>query len=99
MLHALIEVAATGRRSVQRLARAMGLVAGWGFIGVAGLITFDVLSRRFLGISTQATTELSGYVLAFGIAWGWRIRCPRARTCASMSSSTCSPRACARGCT
>jgi TRAP-type C4-dicarboxylate transport system permease small subunit len=70
MLHALIEAAATGRRSVQRLARAMGLVAGWGFIGVAGLITFDVLSRRFLGISTQATTELSGYVLAFGIAWG-----------------------------
>lgn len=70
MLHALIEAAATGRRSVQRLGRAMGLVAGWGFIGVAGLITFDVLARRFLGFSTQATTELSGYVLAFGIAWG-----------------------------
>ncbi len=34
------------------------------------LITFDVLGRRFFGISTQATTELSGYALAFGMAWG-----------------------------
>ncbi len=40
------------------------------FIAISGLITFDVLARRFLGFSTQATTELSGYALAFGIAWG-----------------------------
>jgi TRAP-type C4-dicarboxylate transport system permease small subunit len=47
----------------------MGYLAGWGFIAISGLITFDVLARRFLGFSTQATTELSGYALAFGIAW------------------------------
>lgn len=70
MLNTLIDAAAVGRRSVERLGSAMGYVAGWGFIAISGLITFDVLARRFLGFSSQATTELSGYALAFGIAWG-----------------------------
>lgn len=70
MLSMLADAVTRGRRSVQGIGKLMGYVAGWGFIGVAGLITFDVLARRFLGFSTQATTELSGYVLAFGIAWG-----------------------------
>jgi len=70
MLNTLIDVAATGRRSVAWVGRAMGYVSGWGFIAISALITFDVLARRFLGFSTQATTELSGYALAFGIAWG-----------------------------
>lgn len=70
MLNTLIDVAGVGRRSVAWVGRMMGYVAGWGFIATAGLITFDVLARRFLGFSTQATTELSGYALAFGIAWG-----------------------------
>jgi len=70
MLNTLIDVAGLGRRSMARLGTVMGYVAGWGFIATAGLITFDVLARRFLGFSTQATTELSGYALAFGIAWG-----------------------------
>ncbi len=47
----------------------MGHVAGWGFILCACFITFDVLARRFLGFSSQATTELTGYALAFGISW------------------------------
>lgn len=47
----------------------MGYVAGWGFLAISALITFDVLARRFLGFSSQATTELSGYALAFGISW------------------------------
>ena len=33
-------------------------------------ITFDVVARRFFGFSSQATIELTGYALAFGIAWG-----------------------------
>jgi TRAP-type C4-dicarboxylate transport system permease small subunit len=70
MLNSLVDVASLGRRSVARLGTLMGYAAGWGFIGISGLITFDVLARRFLGFSTQATTELSGYALAFGIAWG-----------------------------
>src|SRR5712675_1355404 len=47
----------------------MGYVAGWGFILCAGFITFDVFARRFAGFSSQATTELTGYALAFGISW------------------------------
>jgi TRAP-type C4-dicarboxylate transport system permease small subunit len=70
MLNSLVDAASLGRRSVARVGTLMGYAAGWGFIGISGLITFDVLARRFLGFSTQATTELSGYALAFGIAWG-----------------------------
>ncbi|WP_439572531.1 TRAP transporter small permease subunit [Phreatobacter sp.] len=70
MLDTLIGVAGASRRGVARLGTLMGYAAGWGFIAIAALITFDVLARRFLGFSTQATTELSGYALAFGIAWG-----------------------------
>ena len=47
----------------------MGYVAGWGFIACAAFITFDVIARRFFGFSSQATTELTGYALAFGISW------------------------------
>lgn len=47
----------------------MGYAAGWGFILCAAFITFDVLARRFLGFSSQSTTELTGYALAFGISW------------------------------
>src|SRR5262245_1847082 len=47
----------------------MGYAAGWGFILCSAFITFDVIARRFFGFSSQATTELTGYALAFGIAW------------------------------
>ncbi len=70
MLNTLIDVAGLGRRAVARVGTLMGYVAGWGFLAISALITFDVLGRRFFGISTQATTELSGYALAFGMAWG-----------------------------
>lgn len=69
MLRALTEGLARARRGVARLGTLMGYAAGWGFIACAALITFDVLARRFLGFSTQATTEISGYALAFGISW------------------------------
>lgn len=70
MLNTTIEAAATCRRGLAAVGRWMGYAAGWGFIAISALITFDVLARRFLGFSSQATTELSGYALAFGIAWG-----------------------------
>lgn len=70
MLNTLIDAAGMGRRAVARIGTLMGYVAGWGFLAISALITFDVLGRRFFGISTQATTELSGYALAFGMAWG-----------------------------
>jgi TRAP-type C4-dicarboxylate transport system permease small subunit len=70
MLSAALSAATGLRRLVDRIAIIMGHIAGWGFIAISCLITFDVFARRFLGFSSQATTELSGYALAFGIAWG-----------------------------
>src|SRR3954462_6609153 len=69
MLNALIAAASFCRRAVARLGTVMGYVAGWGFIRTAAFIPFDVTARRFLGFSSQATTELTGYALAFGISW------------------------------
>lgn len=69
MLDRMIVAAALCRRLVARLGTFMGYAAGWGFILCAAFITFDVLARRFLGFSSQSTTELTGYALAFGISW------------------------------
>jgi TRAP-type C4-dicarboxylate transport system permease small subunit len=70
MLDRLVGAASFCRRMVARLGTLMGYVAGWGFILCSVFITFDVLARRFAGFSSQATTELTGYTLAFGISWG-----------------------------
>jgi TRAP-type C4-dicarboxylate transport system permease small subunit len=56
--------------ALARLARWMNQAAGWLFLFCAVFITLEVLARNFLGFSTQSTTELSGYMLAVGIAWG-----------------------------
>ena len=69
MLDGLTVAASFCRRAVARIGTVMGYVAGWGFILCAALITFDVIARRFFGFSSQATTELTGYALAFGISW------------------------------
>jgi TRAP-type C4-dicarboxylate transport system permease small subunit len=65
----LLAAASLCRRAVARIGTLMGYAAGWGFILCAAFITFDVIARRFFGFSSQATTELTGYMLAFGIAW------------------------------
>ena len=70
MLAGMITLAGFLRRIVQRLAAAMGMVAGWGFVLCALLITAEVLARSILRVGTQSTTEISGYLLAFGISWG-----------------------------
>lgn len=57
-------------RVIDALARLMSRCAGWMFLACALFITFDVLARKFLGFSSQSTTELSGYMLGVGIAWG-----------------------------
>jgi TRAP-type C4-dicarboxylate transport system permease small subunit len=69
VLSGLIAAASFCRRAVAALGTLMGYVAGWGFIACAAFITFDVIARRFFGFSSQATTELTGYALAFGISW------------------------------
>lgn len=63
-------VVSRANRLIDALARGMSRCAGWLFVACALFITFDVLARRFFGFSSRSTTELSGYMLAVGIAWG-----------------------------
>jgi len=58
------------RVAVERLGYVMGCAAGWLFVVCAFFVTADVLGRKFLGVSSKATVEVTGYMLAFGIAWG-----------------------------
>jgi TRAP-type C4-dicarboxylate transport system permease small subunit len=63
-------VVGRANRLIDVLARGMNRCAGWLFVLCALFVTFDVLARKFLGFSSQSTTELSGYMLGVGIAWG-----------------------------
>jgi TRAP-type C4-dicarboxylate transport system permease small subunit len=58
------------RRAATLAASVMAHVAGWTYIACALFITFDIVARAFLGFSSQATVEVTGYMLAGGIAWG-----------------------------
>jgi TRAP-type C4-dicarboxylate transport system permease small subunit len=58
------------RRGIERAGAVMNAVAGWIFVAAAFFITVDVVGRKFFGVSSQATVEVTGYMLAFGIAWG-----------------------------
>lgn len=53
-----------------RLSRLGLELAGWGYLILVFVIGADVVGRRVLGLSTAATTELGGYLLAIGISWG-----------------------------
>ena len=66
----MIAVVGRANRLIDMLARGMNRCAGWLFVLCALFITFDVLARKFLGFSSQSTTELSGYMLGVCIAWG-----------------------------
>lgn len=49
---------------LRNLSTALAVVAGFATFILAFLIGFDVLARKFLGISLQGTDEIGGYVLA-----------------------------------
>jgi TRAP-type C4-dicarboxylate transport system permease small subunit len=55
---------------VATLASVMAHAAGWNYVACALFITFDVIGRSAFGISSTATVEITGYMLAVGIAWG-----------------------------
>jgi TRAP-type C4-dicarboxylate transport system permease small subunit len=58
------------RDANERIGHVMNAAAGWLFVVCALFVSFDVLARKFLNVSSRATVELTGYMLAFGIAWG-----------------------------
>jgi TRAP-type C4-dicarboxylate transport system permease small subunit len=54
---------------VAALAAVMAHIGGWNYILCACFITFDIVGRSFFGFSSKATVEVTGYMLAGGIAW------------------------------
>ena len=66
---AILRAARALRRGVSALAAGMAYVAGWNYVACALFITADVLGRNLLGVSSAATVEITGYMLAGGIAW------------------------------
>jgi TRAP-type C4-dicarboxylate transport system permease small subunit len=66
----LLRAATLLRRGVAGLAAGMAWVAGWNYIACALFITADIIGRNALGVSSAATVEITGYMLACGIAWG-----------------------------
>jgi TRAP-type C4-dicarboxylate transport system permease small subunit len=58
------------RAVLRGAARIMNALAGWMFFACAAFIAFDVFARNFLGFSSKSTTEVTGYMLAFGVSWG-----------------------------
>jgi len=64
-----LRAAAALRRGVAAIAAVMGHLAGWNYIACALFITADIVGRGLLGVSSTATVEVTGYMLAVGIAW------------------------------
>ena len=58
------------RTAVAWVAALMGYAAGWNYVACALFITADIVGRSALGVSSTATVEVTGYMLAVGIAWG-----------------------------
>src|SRR6218665_327604 len=57
-------------RTLEWLSRRAMTVAGWCYLLITALICFDILARRLLGFSSEATAELTGYLMAVGMSWG-----------------------------
>jgi TRAP-type C4-dicarboxylate transport system permease small subunit len=66
---AILRAAERLRRGTAALAACMAYLAGWNYIACALFITADILGRNLLGVSSAATVEVTGYMLAGGIAW------------------------------
>lgn len=57
-------------RVLERASQHALSIAGWCYLAMTALICFDIVARRILGFSSGATSELSGYLLGIGMAWG-----------------------------
>ena len=64
-----LQAARSLRQGVSRLAAVMATLAGWNYVACALFITADIIGRSVFGVSSTATVEVTGYMLAGGIAW------------------------------
>lgn len=67
---AALRLATAMRAGFTPLARLMAALAGWNYVLCALFVTFDVVARNAFRFSSASTVELTGYMLAGGIAWG-----------------------------
>ncbi|MBN9470923.1 MAG: TRAP transporter small permease [Bosea sp.] len=58
-------------RALLPAARALSLIAGYLLLGLALLVTAEILLRRFMNFSLQGGDEFGGYVLAILAAFGF----------------------------
>ncbi|SDL05574.1 TRAP-type C4-dicarboxylate transport system, small permease component [Modicisalibacter muralis] len=58
-------------RAANGLAHGTALMAGYAALFLAGLITFEVIARKFFNFSIQGANEIGGYVLAIGVAFSF----------------------------
>jgi TRAP-type C4-dicarboxylate transport system permease small subunit len=65
----VLRAARGARKGIAWGSMMMARLAGWNYVACALFITLDVLCRNFLGVSSSATVEVTGYMLAGGIAW------------------------------
>jgi TRAP-type C4-dicarboxylate transport system permease small subunit len=58
-------------KTLTPVARLLALLAGYLLLGLAVLITAEILMRRFMNMSLQGGDEFGGYVLAILAAFGF----------------------------
>lgn len=58
-------------RALLPFARFLALIAGYGLLGLAFLVTIEILLRRFMNVSLQGGDEFGGYVLSILAAFGF----------------------------
>jgi TRAP-type C4-dicarboxylate transport system permease small subunit len=64
-----LQAASALRRGASGLAALRAWIAGWNYVACALFVTADIIGRNLLGVSSAATVEVTGYMLACGIAW------------------------------
>ncbi len=67
----MLRVFETIHALLERLARYAVWIAGAGLLLSAIMVTVDVLSRKFLGITMSGSDEISGYVFAASTTWAY----------------------------
>ena len=56
--------------ALQWVGRRAMFVAGLCYLLITLLICFDIAARHLLGFSSEATIEMTGYMMAVGMTWG-----------------------------
>lgn len=60
-------------RALDRPVRAMQIAMGWGLIALCLATTYEILARKFFGLSLQGINEIGAYMLAISSTWGFSI--------------------------